>query len=313
MQSDDARTFQPAPSKGGFWSILFGVLIGGLLSAVFIPVMILASDATLTSFGVIFIAGISSLFCIVIHGYYKMAYVVSVNYLVLRWGFFKTVIPFTTIARIGKPNSTTFDGIRTGGVGIPDHLYGAFRLLIDGSYKPIKLVATKIANLVIIVTASGKYYGITPAKPDDFIAALKQKISTGSEKTFDNKQRLAQPESTTRKYQVLTTTLFIAAFIEAGINFAYMLVVFPRLPDIVPVHYDLGGIPNRFGSKDELVWSSLLPLGILIGLAVLLYAATRWKSQLQRSAYGVAIMLLPLAVGLVFLILNVVLISPLVP
>ncbi len=313
MQSDDARSFQPAPSKGGFWTILLGVLIGGLLSAVYIPIMILASDAFLTSFGLVLLGGISILFCIVGYGYYKMAYVITGDRLVLRWGLFKTVIPFNAIASVGRPSSSTFDGIRTGGVGIPDHLYGAFRLLIDGSYKPIKLVATKIANLVIIVTTGGKYYGITPAAPAEFIATVRGKTSNVAEKTFDNTQRLAGSESTTRKNQILTTALFAAVFFVAGISIVYMLVVFPRLPEVVPVHYDLAGVPNRFGSKGELVWSSLLPLGISIGLAILLYAATRWKSQLQKSAYGVVLMLLPLAVGAVSLVLNIVFISPLIP
>ncbi len=312
MQSDEARSFQPAASKGGFWTILLGVLIGGILSAVFIPAMILASDATLTSFSLVLIGGIAALFCIVTHGYYKMAYAVSGDLLVLRWGLFKTAIPFNAIASVGRPSSSTFDGIRTGGVGIPDHLYGAFRLLIDGSYRPIKLVATRLANLVIIVTSSGKYYGITPAMVDEFIATVRRKTSNAAEKTFDNTQRLAEPELTTRKYQALTTALFVVVFIVAGINIAYMLVVFPRLPDIVPLHYDISGVADRFGSKDELAWSSLLPLGIMAGMAILLHAATRRRSQLQRSVYGAAIMLLPLAVGVVFLVINIVLISPLV-
>ncbi len=312
MQSDDARSFQPAPSKGGFWSILLGGLICGILSVVFIPIMAVASDTTLTTIAIATIGGVSLLFCIVIYGYYKMAYIVSGDLLILKWGAFKTEIPFNTVMSIGRPSSSALDGIRTGGVGIPDHLYGAFRLLIEGSYKPIKLVATKLANLVIIVTTDGRYYGITPAMPDEFIAVMKRKTSAAAEKKFDSTQRLAQPESTTRKYQLLTTTLFIAVFIEAGVNIAYFLVVFPRLPDIVPLHYDLAGVANRFGDKGELVWSSLLPLGIMIGLAILLYAATRWKSQLQKSAYGVVLMLIPIAIGVLLLVINVVLISPLV-
>ncbi|MEX2682895.1 MAG: PH domain-containing protein [Candidatus Sigynarchaeota archaeon] len=313
MQPDEARSFRPAPSKGGCWSVALGIVIVGTLSAVFIPVVLMTSDMILTSFSFVLVGGISALFSVVIHGYFKMAYIVSRDLLVLRWGFFKMVIPLNEIASVGRPSSTAFDGIRTAGVGIPDHLYGAFRLLIDGSYRPIKLVATRMANLVIIVTSAGKYYGITPAAPEEFIATVKQRIGSIAEKQFDNTQRLAGPESMARKHQVLTTALFVAVLIEAGISITYMVVVFPWLPEIVPLHYDLGGTPDRFGNKGELALASLVPLAISIGLAVLFYAATRWRSQLQKSVYGMVLMLLPLAVGTIFLVLNISLIAPLIP
>ena len=35
---------------------------------------------------------------------------------------------------------------------------------------------------------------------------------------------------------------------------AYTTSVYPGLPDIIPVHFGLNGIPNRWGGKVELVW-----------------------------------------------------------
>jgi hypothetical protein len=313
MATQDIHTFKPVASRGGVYTILFSVLFAGLLTIIFIPVIVISADLSFTIFGISFIAGISTLFVSLIHGYYTMAYQLSAKSLVLRWGFMKTNLLYDEITNIGLPRIPRFDGIRTGGVGIPDHLYGGFRLLLDGAYKPIKLVATKLSNLVIITMSNGKLHGITPEDPAGFIAGIKLRNLSIVEKRIDNESPLVIQAGLARSHALLGTIIFALVFIEVALNFCYVLAVHPSLPAIVPVHFDITGTPDRFGSKDELLWTTLFLSVIATAINMVMYIALRWKSELAKSRYGIAIMLLPLVLGTFFLVLNIATIAPLVP
>ena len=312
MHSNDVLVFKPAASNGGIYSIVISLLVVGILSAVFIPLILITSDIGIVIISILPIAVILGIFCIVIYGYYTMAYILSPERLVLCWAFFRTVIPLDMIVSIGTPRINRWDGIRTGGVGIPNHLYGAFRLLIDGAFMPVKLVATKLANLVILTTSTGKYFGITPESPEQFIASVKQKNSRIIETAINNSPPLLNKQATARKFTIISTVLFITVFIEIGIIVLFLLLTYPYLPDIVPLHYNISGVPDRLGSKDELLGASLIVPCIAMALNLLIFTLIRWKSELHKSTYGPAIMLLPFLVSTVFLVLNITLIAPMI-
>ncbi|OLS15157.1 MAG: hypothetical protein RBG13Loki_1224 [Promethearchaeota archaeon CR_4] len=312
MHSNEILAFKPAASNGGKYSILFSLLVLGILSAVFILLIISTLDVAITIISILAITVFLCIFCTVIYGYYSMAYILSPECLILRWAFFKTVIPLATIVSIGTPSKNRFDGIRTAGVGIPNHLYGAFRLLLDGAFMPIKLFATKLTNLVILKTSTGNCYGITPENPEQFITNIKQKASRIVETTINNAPPLVTEQNTARKYVLLSRMFFIAVFVEMGIFFVFLFLTYPNLPDIVPLHYNISGLPDRFGNKDELLGVSLILPCIPITLNLLIFALTRRKSELYKSRYGPAIMLLPLLISTVFLVLNIAFIAPLI-
>ena len=307
MQAIDSRKFKPAASKGGLFSIICLLFVVGIMSGVFIPIMFATNDMTIIVFGSSFIAGMAILFLFVVHGYYTMAYIASGGRLLLRWGPFITSIPIKSIMEIGTTASSKLDGIRTGGVGIPGHLYGAFKILIDGKYRAIKLYATKISNLVIITTNDGKCYGVTPQDPAAFIAAVKELGSQPVEKTFDNEASLVELPEKAKKYGVACNLLFVMVFTEIGIAFACLAIIYPQLPEIVPLHFDLAGIPNRWGSKSELIWPWAFLFSIVAGLNTLLHISIRRQSQLTKSKWGIIIMMIPVAMCTTFLVLNLML------
>jgi len=174
MASDRYIMFKPAPSNGGKYSIINAILVNAIFSGVLVPIILLISDTVFTIICIIFICCLISFFCIVVYGYYSMSYAVSADRLILRWAFLKTIIPVDAITIIGMPTSHKFDGHRTKGVGIPGHLFGAIKMRIDGSYKPVKLFSTDISKMVIITDKNEKYYGVTPASPAEFISSVKQ-------------------------------------------------------------------------------------------------------------------------------------------
>ena len=58
-----------------------------------------------------------------------------------------------------------------------------------------------------------------------------------------------------------------------------VLSAYPALPDRIPVHFGLSGVPDRWGSKSEL----FLFVGISWGLTIIFYALTLAMPRLARN------------------------------
>ena len=301
--TDSGLIFKPAASKGGAYTILFSMGMISLLCSVLTFAIIQTGDPALTISSLLLIGGMGALFSILIFGYYSMTFSLTPTLLTLRWAFFRTKIPLEEITSIGKPSSNKFDGLKSGGAALPHHYYGGFRLLIDGTFKPIKLVATDLTRLVILATRAGKFYGITPATPGDFIASVRQLNNHVLEKVFDTTSPVALPASITSKYRLISRSMFIAALSLAGVTLVLFSLAYTQLPAIVPLHFNISGVPDRWGSKEELLWFAILFLAIATAFNLLLYLAINQKSQLKNSKLGPLVMLIPLLIMVTFSII----------
>jgi uncharacterized membrane protein len=54
-----------------------------------------------------------------------------------------------------------------------------------------------------------------------------------------------------RRYAVAQVVTVVLAWV---LLVAYIASVYPTLPETIPVHFGLNGIPNRYGSKTEMIW-----------------------------------------------------------
>lgn len=78
----------------------------------------------------------------------------------------------------------------------------------------------------------------------------------------------------------------------------FLALIWNRLPDIVPLHYNLQGEVDRYGNKNEL----FLSVGLLMGVSILIYVllsniyridpkkyAPENKTRLHRMAFSVSV------------------------
>ena len=86
-------------------------------------------------------------------------------------------------------------------MGLPGHLIGKFRLLIEGIFQKVSLYATRLENLILIKSQErpNKYYGITPEKVEEFIFKLKEYCNLKEDIVIGTPQELKQDPGISKK------------------------------------------------------------------------------------------------------------------
>lgn len=80
-----------------------------------------------------------------------------------------------------------------------------------------------------------------------------------------------------KKFNTLDTAAIIIWLLPA----AYLLYIFPGLPNTLPVHFGLNGTPDRYGSKNEFLVGPL----ILMGMSVLVYLLMKFLPAIDPKKY----------------------------
>lgn len=303
-EQNSTNIYLPRKSNGGIWSI--GLLIGTTLIFV-IPSVILGmlGESWVIAFFGTLIGLLIILFGITVHGYYSMKYLVTQDTLVLKWSVFKRNIPLKDIQRISTISDANLEGIRSFGVGIPGHLVGKFWLKLAGEYLATTLYATKLENLVIIQTDDNKTYGITPDAKEEFLVALKSSSTVLDITEIDTKLSVRSSEVIIKKSRRWITLFFAICLVLTVGTFLYTLILYQNLPEVIPLHWGLGGMPDRFGNKSELLIIISVFSGIEIFLSIMVYLWMR-KSDMGKVKLGILIMLFPLFITLTFSVLMIV-------
>ncbi len=169
-----------------------------------------------------------------------MRYELRDNALYLILGPWKSRIPYDHIIDVVRKDmafsalsSFRMPGIAVFGVNYSDE--GTVRMYSTHELKDVTLIKT----------IDGKKYGISPADPDGFMAALKQACDVGT----------VHEEKTSTTGNVTTVPVSVrghlgwAAWVSLSLAMATLiisLVMFARLPATLTIHWDLLGVPNGF-------------------------------------------------------------------
>ena len=304
------RTFKHARSNGGKYISLVTVAIAILLlMIIFLIYPVIQNVSLLITMLSIFIA-IVALFSLLIYSFYEMEYVISDEYLLIKWGLKATRIPIEKIKRVIKPERKEYEGIRIGGVGIPGYLLGKFKYLIEGNFETVSLYATKLDHLLFIEAdePKRKFYGITPSEEDEFIAILNN-LNRNIEPQIQEKPTPFKATKTSSKDIKYALTLFVISIVLSGIGLVYFLGIYFQLPQLVPLHFKINFEPDRFGNKVELIGIISFFMVFGIGLSSLLYYYVHRRTHLDQTKYGYSVMIIPVAISLLFLILTIVLMN----
>ncbi|MBN1317949.1 MAG: DUF1648 domain-containing protein [Anaerolineales bacterium] len=199
------------------------------------------------------------------------------NRLVIHWGATTEIIPLLDVEQIlsGSEAGAVLDfrGLRWPG-------FWAGKGTLDGIGKTRFYCATPIEQQLIIVTKN-TVYAISPENPEKFLHHFSAQQNMQPSTEFQ--QTTLQPTLPTSGLisdPVAHRLLAIGAGLCLAL-FSYVTAVYGRLPRIIPLHFGLVGIPDRFGIPLNLL--SLAGLGALAwmingALGVIIYL--RWKEKI---------------------------------
>ena len=86
---------------------------------------------------------------------------------------------------------------------------------------------------------------ITPREPESFIEALKKKVKV----VTPTIGQVEEPRLD-RRLAAVQVTVVTVAWLALMV---YIAAIYPGLPEVIPVHFGLDGVPNRYGSKVEML------------------------------------------------------------
>lgn len=112
-----------------------------------------------------------------------------------------------------------------------------------------------------------------------------------------------------KKFTVIDGAALVVWLLPA----VYLFLVYSSLPETVPLHYDINGNVNRYGSKSEL----LAVLGLMLGVQALVYLLLKFlplidpkkqvkygENTFQKLALGIVIFISAMNIVIVFSTLN---------
>jgi hypothetical protein len=223
-------------------SLKWAIAVAAIIDVPFIAIIILAEKTVpailLTSLLPIAVSGL------IIYASYsagKMRYLLDEEGIRISFPLSPLKVGYGKIRAAGKVNTTL--NFRLFGGSLPGAHWGTFTTSGLGN---AQVYATRYkGEFVLLELSDGMKMLITPSDPDAFVEALKSKTNfsaptlTDVEEPRHDKKRAAA--------QIAVVTVAWLAFI------AYVAAIYPGLPDIIPVHFGLDGVPNRYGSKTEML------------------------------------------------------------
>lgn len=171
----------------------------------------------------------------------RMKFILGEDDLTVHFGLSQRRIPYASISNV-RVSPTTLQ-LRLFGASWPGLHWGLYKAKDIGN---VWVYSTKMkGDFDVITLVDGKKVAITPEDPHRFSDAV------NARNNLFGTAALSEVEAfDTSKTVVYAQVLTVAA---AFIGFlAYVLWIYPSLPEIIPVHFDLHWNPNRWGHKSEL-------------------------------------------------------------
>jgi len=185
-----------------------------------------------------------------------MRYELRDDALYLILGPWKSRIPYGSITNVVRKDLafSVLSSFRMPGIAVFDVAYSD-----EGT---VRMYSTHpLTDVTLIKTLDGKKYGISPADPDGFMAALKQACNAGTV----HEEKTSTASNVTTDLVPTPRRLGRVAWLSLSLAMATLvitLVLFPRLPGMLAIHWDLIGMPN--GSLPRFWGAFLIPFLTLL-------------------------------------------------
>lgn len=210
------------------------------------------------------VMGMISVLVLGLLGYFAWAaknlrYELDDKNLIIRWAFNKKVVPFASIRGFNRMVGTS--AAKVVGASLPGFHLGSFTNPTGkGS---INLFATRLWGDILLIRTKWEVVGITPENPEEFLEDLSQHVHDLQPDNLTGDEREVAAFSPWRQKHFLAV-MGLTAVIIIGTGL-YLFNTIPNMPSQIPMHYNLYGQVDRYGSPSEL-W---VPYGI--GVSVVLF------------------------------------------
>ncbi len=280
--------FKPSQNKN---TLVWGLVLVAIVNIPLLLFFVLGSQGPtflLIILGVIFILVDGLILSLTFSGK-KMSYTLDENDFTVNFGLSKRIIPYASISKVQLSNTTLL--LRLFGASWPGLHWGLYKTKDVGN---VWVYSTKVkGDFVLINLVDGKKIVISPEDPklfSDEINAWKSKfgVSSLSEvEKFDNSRKMVYA-------QVLAVASAFVVFL------AYLVWIYPSLPEIIPVNFDINWNPNRWGHKSELFIIAGIGAVFPILNTILALKFGRYGKELMLFLGIVFIMFMALFFGIVY-------------
>lgn len=230
------QSFPAEPSPGSLkWAILLALIIDVPFLATIIftgeqytPIILLPLAITALIVGLAYSAG-------------KLTYVLEDDSLRIIYPLAPSRIKYDVITNAGKVETSL--KFRLFGGSLPGAHFGTFTTSNQGN---AHVYATKHSGEFILIELSDcAKILINPAEPDEFLKELGAKAAFGTPRAGE-----AVEPALDKRTTYLQIVVVAAAWVALV---SWVTSIYPGLPEIIPVHFGFNGVPNRYGSKFELI------------------------------------------------------------
>lgn len=166
-----ADVFEPAPSYGWAWLVALLALVMAPLGTLFIPGAFAGEDAPGVWITLAVVVPLDIYVLLVLLSLPKMRYEVGTDALTLRCGaLFKYRIPYADITEVRRTTltPTLWSSMRMPGLALGGVMYA--------DVGTVRMCAKRMAKDILLISAGGKRYGITPADEERFMRTLAPKL-----------------------------------------------------------------------------------------------------------------------------------------
>lgn len=289
------KVYKPVPGKGVAWGIGLVIFVAAVTG---IPVVInLASGRPNPGF--LSVMGLMFVFVLALAGYFTWAaknlqYVLDEKGLLIKWAFNKKRIPLEHIKGVRRTIGTS--SLKVVGASWPGFHLGSFT--DPAGRGSVNLFATRLWGDILLIRTKWEVVGITPEDPDQFLDELNRLLPGLEADSGTGAEQPVQPFSPW-KDRLFLTVMGISAVIIIG-TAIFLLKTIPTLPAKIPMHYNLAGEVDRYGSPREI----FIPFGIGVLTMIFMVAITSAVARNNKtSAYMMAFV--SLFISLIFSIIAI--------
>ncbi len=272
-------TFEPWPCPYARWGILAS--IASLLAAIAIMVAIARLPFSGLSFVLALLA--TALLAVCLYLLYRslccltLAYWVDRDGVTVVWLFARQIIPMMHIQRILR-------GTQAQTIG-PWWAWPARYMarLAGGPRGSIVSLATRPPSQQVLLVTPAGIFGLSPKDPDGFLEALQERYQLGPARPLTPGRQLPRVARWPIWRDRLGMGLLALGFLGALALFGWLSFTYPQLPERLPLHFNLEGVPDRIGPRAGLLALPIIGLltwivnGVAGGLA---YARQRLGAYL---------------------------------
>jgi len=217
----------------------------------------------------------------------RMKFIIQDNTFSVNFGFSKREIPYSTIKDVKLTKATLL--FRLFGASWPGLHYGLYTAKDIGK---VWVYSTKMSGeFVLIELVDGNKIMMSPENSEQLYTELNNQRNLFEKsitvEAFDSSKRLVY-------FQVVSV---VAAFF---VFLGYLLWIYPMLPEIIPVHFDLNMTPNRWGHKSELFIIAGIAAIFPIINSILVLKFGKYGKTLTVFLGIIFVLLMALFLGLVY-------------